>query len=51
MAVEQREVYLLPFPFTSEIEDHLFIVLSVRQAMFDPTWFSGFPKQFNLPFK
>jgi hypothetical protein len=32
MAVEQREVYLLPFPFTSEIEDHLFIVLSVRQA-------------------
>jgi hypothetical protein len=32
MAVEQREVYLLPFPLTSEVEDHLFIVLSVRQA-------------------
>jgi len=32
MAVEQREVYLLPFPLTSEVKDHLFIVLSVRQA-------------------
>jgi hypothetical protein len=32
MAVEQREVYLLPFTFTSEVEDHLFIVLSVRRA-------------------
>jgi hypothetical protein len=32
MAVEQREVYLLPFPFTSKVEDHLFIVLSVRRA-------------------
>ena len=32
MTVEQREVYLLPFPFDSKAEDHLFIVLSVRQA-------------------
>jgi hypothetical protein len=32
MAVEQREVYLLPFPLTSEVKDHLFIVLSIRQA-------------------
>lgn len=32
MAVEQREIYLLPFPLTSAVEDHLFIVLSVRQA-------------------
>jgi len=32
MAVEQREVYLLPFPFDSKVEDHLFIVLSAREA-------------------
>lgn len=32
MAVEQREVYLLPFPLESSVEDHLFIVLSVRSA-------------------
>jgi len=32
MAVEQREVYLLPHPFDSQVEEHPFIVLSVREA-------------------
>lgn len=32
MAIEQRDVYMLPHPFDSRVEDHPFIVLSVREA-------------------
>lgn len=32
MAIEQREVYLLPFPLPGGGENHLFIVLSAKEA-------------------
>jgi hypothetical protein len=32
MAIEQRDVFLIPPPFNSELEDHLFVVLSVKDA-------------------
>lgn len=32
MSISQREVYLLPFPLDSSVEDHPFIVLSCQEA-------------------
>ena len=32
MAISQREVYLLPHPFDSNVADHPFIVLSTQEA-------------------
>ena len=32
MPIEQRDVYLVPPPFNSQLEDHPFIVLSVKEA-------------------
>ena len=32
MAVHQRDVYLLPHPFNSQVDYHPFIVLSVNEA-------------------
>lgn len=32
MAINQREVYLLPFPLDSTTQDHPFIVLSIKEA-------------------
>ncbi len=32
MAINQRDVYLLPFPLGGVVQDHPFIVLSIREA-------------------
>lgn len=32
MAIDQKDVYLLPFPFNDGTQDHPFIVLSIKEA-------------------
>ena len=56
MAVHQRDVYILPFPLNSKVEDHPFIVLSVNEANeYEKTFIGvmitsmGFVDDFSFP--